>query len=450
MTRRNLVEIIKRTGIYTNRPDLTLTEKVEKMRESTEIKGAENPFLSARVRRSLVSVTAFSITFKTDLALQAAKVANEFVTMIIERNLESRTARASETNDFFRREVERLAVDLLTVEGEITAFKRENEDAMPDSLRFHREEFAGLDERMFEREQHRFGLEESKRSLEQALNTGADPQPDRQLNREEQQLRDLELSYAGLGAIYSNNHPNLRAMAARIEVLRQRISPSTAGGDGVSFREAEITRQIELIDNQLALYNEQRAADEALEAALEASIAKTPDVEMALNALSRRHSDLQAQYHQAVFKQTEANTGESLEINRQAERFEIIEQARVADEPTAPNRPLIAIGGSFGSIALGAALVVLLETLSTTIRGPRDLERQLKLRPVVTIPYIWTLSEIRRRRLRIAGVVVAMLVIVPGGLFAIDKSYLPLPLLLERALDRIGLDVVLLLIEQRF
>ena len=171
---------------------------------------------------------------------------------------------------------------------------------------------------------------------------------------------------------------------------------------------------------------------------------------MALNALDRRHSSLQRQYQQAVLKQTEAEIGETLEINRQGERFEIIEQARVPEDPDAPNRPLIAAGGSFGSAALGIALMVLLETMSTAIRTPRDLQRRLELRPVVTIPYIWTAAEILRRRLRIAGIVLAVLVILPGGLFAIDKYYLPLPLVVERLFDRTGLDVVLLLIERRF
>ena len=45
MTRANLLEIIKRVDLYADRPDLTLTEKVEKMREDTLIEGARNPFI---------------------------------------------------------------------------------------------------------------------------------------------------------------------------------------------------------------------------------------------------------------------------------------------------------------------------------------------------------------------------------------------------------------------
>ena len=450
MTRANLLEIIKRVDLYADRPDLTLTEKVEKMREDTLIEGARNPFISTRASRNMLTVSTFTITFKADRARQAAKVANEFVTMVIERNLQSRSARASETNDFFKQEVERLAVELLAIEGQINSYKRENDAALPDSLEFRRAEFADLDERMFEREQRRFALEESRRTLEQALITGEGTPVERQLTDDENQLRNLERTYAEHSAIYAESHPVMRRMAARIKVLRQSINPASAGGDSASFRETEITQKIKLIDTQLTLHTQQRSVDEARKAWLETSIAKTPDVEMGLNTLNRRHSDLQIQYQQAVFKQVEAETGEKLEINRQAESFEIIEQARVPDEPDAPNRPLIAVGGSFGSAVLALALVVLAETLGSAIHTPRDLERRLELRPVVTIPYIWTAAEIRRRRLRIAGVVLAVLVIVPGGLFAIDKYYLPLPLVVERLLDRTGLDEILQLFVRRF
>jgi hypothetical protein len=151
-----------------------------------------------------------------------------------------------------------------------------------------------------------------------------------------------------------------------------------------------------------------------------------------------------------VLKQAEAEIGEKLEVNRQAERFEIIEQARVPDKPEAPNRTLIAIGGSFGSVVLGVALMVLAETLSTAIHTPRDLERRLELRPVVTIPYIRTAADIHRRRLRLTGAVLAVFVIVPGGLYVIDLHYLPLPLIAERLIDELGLSEILRLIEQRF
>ncbi|MEL6208999.1 MAG: hypothetical protein AAFR44_02215, partial [Pseudomonadota bacterium] len=67
-----------------------------------------------------------------------------------------------------------------------------------------------------------------------------------------------------------------------------------------------------------------------------------------------------------------------------------------------------------------------------------DLERSLNLRPVVTIPYIETEQEVRRRVWRNRVLVLLFLVIVPSALYAVDQFYLPLELLVERVLERSG------------
>lgn len=259
----------------------------------------------------------------------------------------------------------------------------------------------------------------------------------------------LEDAYTQQSAIYSETHPMMQALAARIKTLRQTIDPAAGGDSEGSLRETEVERQIAVIDLQLGQLAEQRKADEERKAELEQSIAKTPEVEMALNALYRRHSDLQAQYQQVVLKQADAETGEKLEINRQAERFEVIEQAEVPEEPVAPNRMLIAGGGVFGSVALGISLILLAEMTISTIRSPRDIERWHDIHPIVTVPYIRTASEIRFGRLRMAGVALALLVVIPSGLYALDQYYLPLPLIGERLADKLGLDAIVHLIDRR-
>ena len=74
-------------------------------------------------------------------------------------------------------------------------------------------------------------------------------------------------------------------------------------------------------------------------AALEQSIARTPDVESGLNAMLREYDNLKADYRLAQSKTQLATTGEQMEEDRQAERFEVIEQAAVPSEPISPNRP---------------------------------------------------------------------------------------------------------------
>ncbi|MEM7668400.1 MAG: lipopolysaccharide biosynthesis, partial [Pseudomonadota bacterium] len=173
------------------------------------------------------------------------------------------------------------------------------------------------------------------------------------------------------------------------------------------------------------------------------------NVEMTLGSYFRQREDLQTQLANVVKKRAEAQTGERLEINQQAERFEVIENALVADNPISPNRKKIVAFGSAASLGLAAAIAFLLELLNPAIRTAAQLERKLDLRPVVTIPYIQTRSERRRKRAALIATLLIVGVGVPAVLAAIDQYYLPLELVGVKIAERTGLDEVIRILEQR-
>ena len=67
-------------------------------------------------------------------------------------------------------------------------------------------------------------------------------------------------------------------------------------------------------------------------------------------------------------------------------------------EPVRPNRKRIASTGVFGGVAAGVGLVMLMEMLDKSIRDTSDLERRLRIRPIVAIPYVTIADETRRRK----------------------------------------------------
>ena len=131
-----------------------------------------------------------------------------------------------------------------------------------------------------------------------------------------------------------------------------------------------------------------------------------------------------------------AMTGEQLEQDRQAERFDVIEQATVPDQPKKPNRPKILLAGGFGSMAIGVGFVVLLEMLDRSVRTSGDIERLLQLRPISVIPYVVTAAERRRKQLRrlLSWFVVAALV---GLAIFLAITFLPVDALYERLANKI-------------
>lgn len=458
LTRQNLLGVIDRIGLFGNVQGLTPTEKVDLVREATTFESLT--FEGGGRGETLVS--AFTITYRASNAQLAARVANEFVTMVLEQNLASRSARATETYEFFRQEVDRLAGELLDLETQIARYKNEHGDALPDSFQFRMSELSTLEQRQFERERRSVQLGEQRRVVEQFMRGGTSA-PGAPQSPEERQLADLRRMLVQKRSILAESHPEIVALKANIGALEASLLPDPAALDADpdanpdadaealpdTLASVQAQSQLDLIDRELALLAEQQKSDEARAEALRDSLARTPQVEMALNAYQRRYANLQTRYDTVVRKLAEAETGQRLEVNRQAERFEVIEQAQVPNAPVAPNRLLIAGGGAVASLGLGLALALLLELMNPAIRTSADLQRRLQLHPVVAVPYIRTRGERRRQVIKW----MIRIALVTGGiaalLWAVDQYVMPLQVLWSRLLDRSGIEGLIRMIQAR-
>ena len=458
MTRDNLLRLIQELQLFADRPGLSTSEKVDLLRRSTTIRPIGLGGRRAK-RTKDAQLSAFTIKVTYNNPAKAAQIANEFVTTVLEQNLRSRSERASETLSFFTQEEQRLAQALSALEVEITSFKNENAEALPDSLSFRRDEIARLTESVFEIDRRALELEEKRGSLEASLEQlTSSPASLPAQSPEEQQLRQLEALLVQKLAIYAEDHReirNLRAQIAAVEGLVPTGGPSGEDeGEGAESaqdpREQGLKAQILQLENQVSLLQDQKRKLAERRAELEQTIRETPNVEIRLNALYRRHAELQDQYSVISRKRTEAETGEKLEINRQAERFEVIENPIAPDAPVSPNRKKIVVLGSGASLALALGLIFLVEMLRPALRSAGQMERQLELRPVVTIPYIRTRSERRRRGARIFFWLLLIGGGIPAALYGIDQYVMPLELIGTRIAEKTGIDEIIRLIEQRF
>jgi polysaccharide biosynthesis transport protein len=454
LTRQNLLGVIDRIGLFAGVPGMTPTEMVDRVRAAT---GFESITLGEPQRGQGGLVSAFNITYRADNPQLAARVANEFVTMVLEQNLASRSARASETYEFFRQEVDRLAGQLLDLETQMARYKNEHGDALPDSYHFRLSELSTLEQRQFERERRRIQLGEQRRVIEQFMRDGVAPGGAPQ-TPEQRQLADLRRILVQKRSILAESHPEIVALKANISAIEASLLPDPAAADADpageetqanSLAAAQGQAQLELIERELALLIEQQTSDEARAEELRDSLARTPQVEMALNAYQRRYANLQARYDNAVRKLAEAETGQRLEVNRQAERFEVIEQAQVPGSPVSPNRLMIAGGGAVASLGLGLAIALALELLNPAIRTSADLQRRLQLHPVVAVPYIHTRGERRRRAIKWIIRVALVVGTLAALLWAVEEYVMPLQVLWSNLLDKSGIEDFIQMIQAR-
>ncbi|MEN8894239.1 GumC family protein [Planktotalea arctica] len=154
-----------------------------------------------------------------------------------------------------------------------------------------------------------------------------------------------------------------------------------------------------VVDLQIARLEEQKALIFQRINRIEAVIAAAPEVERELGSLSRRLRQLQDQYSVITTGRAEAEMGQLLETADQSERFVVLETALVPEYPVSPSRKKIAILGLIGSGFLACLVALGLEMMNPAIRTSAQLERQLGMQPVVSIPYVKTTWEQRRRKL---------------------------------------------------
>ena len=119
----------------------------------------------------------------------AARVTNELTTLMLQENVRLRTERATDTQQFFVQEVTRLAGELDRNASEIPEFKRTNQDALPDSLDYRRNEQTLNQERLLQLERDEAPLRDARARIVQIYAQTVRVPSNRQLSPEEQDSR---------------------------------------------------------------------------------------------------------------------------------------------------------------------------------------------------------------------------------------------------------------------
>jgi hypothetical protein len=115
-------------------------------------------------------------------------------------------------------------------------------------------------------------------------------------------------------------------------------------------------------------------------------------------------------------KLSDARLGQSLESNQESERLQVIEQPVASQTPVKPNRPkLFALVFALSAMG-GLASVMIAQALDKSIHASQDLAGVVDSRLVVSIPYIKTATEERRKRRKMILLVGTVAIIILGAL----------------------------------
>ncbi|MEO0566875.1 MAG: lipopolysaccharide biosynthesis [Pseudomonadota bacterium] len=432
LTRSNLLDIAHKLDVFDDIKEMAPDQIVQAMEARTYVRST-----SGRNEAALMT-----ITFEAATGAKAAGVLNEYLTLIQEEDVQSRTGRATQTLEFFEQEVARLNEELAERSARILSFKTEHADALPESLEYRLNQQTLMQERLAQLQREVVGLEEQRERLVQVFEStgqvGGLGGPT--LTPEQQQLEALRSELNNALAIYSESNPRVKVLRARIaqveEIVNAQPTPEasqeTTGNSLLDVQLAEIATRQKILE-------EQKVATASQLETLNDTIARTPTNAIRLDELELEYENIQLQYNTAVDRLSRASTGERIEVLARGQRISVIEPPAVPSSPSKPNRKLIAGGGGFAGILAGLGLVALLEFLNRSIRRPEDLVSRLGITPLATIPYIPTTGETMRRSAFRTTRLLIILLGIPAVLYALHVYYLPLDLLAERVMDRVGI-----------
>ncbi|MBZ9993100.1 GumC family protein [Mesorhizobium sp. BH1-1-4] len=347
--------------------------------------------------------TVFRVSFDARKPQLAADVVNDLVTYILGKNRRLRTDRAGDTLQFFEKEVARLGSELTTLDAEILKFKNNNQEALPDSLDFRRNQQNAQQERLAQIEREEAGLRSRRNNLVQIYSTTGQAANTGPLTPDQQMLQDLNRALVEQLATFSETSPTVLALRAQISSVQRRIQDNKPTDSSGKAAPSEYELQMSDIDERLSFITQERQSIAKNLVDLAKSIDATPANESALNSLERNRTNIQAQYNNATAMLAQASTGEQIEsASKGGGRFSLVEPAVAPEKPVSPNRLRIAALGLVAGIGLGIGFVVLLELMNKTIRRPSELVEILDIQPLATIPYIALASEKRSRRVGFA------------------------------------------------
>jgi uncharacterized protein involved in exopolysaccharide biosynthesis len=123
MTRDNLLSIANKFGLFPKRSGI-----LDLMRQSTQIKPADVEGLP----RQGIPTIAFTVGFEYDNPELAVRVANEFLTLIVNEDTRSRTSRATEAVKILTGETKDIEDKLESTQMQILEIARQPREAVPE------------------------------------------------------------------------------------------------------------------------------------------------------------------------------------------------------------------------------------------------------------------------------------------------------------------------------
>jgi polysaccharide chain length determinant protein (PEP-CTERM system associated) len=399
LSRSRLEPVIEKFGLYKeDRSTSSMEDLIDRMRKDLVV----TPLRPSETANPNERVPGFTIMFTASDPKVAQQVCSLVTSMFIEENLKVREQRAESTTDFLSKQLDEAKRKLDEQDAALAKFQSAQAGRLPGQEQTNLSMLGGFTTQLEGVNQALSRAQQEKTFVESMLsqqlgawqnssNETTDLQKlQDQLNAARAVLNDVE-------ARYTPTHPDVLKAKDEVANMQRKYNealiasekPNTEPKRSSALEPAEIkklraqAKEYEISINQLT--QEQKRLREMVQR-FQSQLQLTPVVEEQFKNLTRDYQTALQFYNDLLAKKSLASMATDLERRQQGEQFQVMDAANLPEKPTWPNRPLIALAGLAGGIALGLLLALLLEAKDQSLRTESDILTLLKVPILARVP----------------------------------------------------------------
>ena len=426
-SRTNLEKIIKEFNLY-NEPGapIFMEDKIDNLRKRITVDVS---------RGGKRGTNAFQIFFTGKYAKQVAVVTNALASYFITENLKLREAQAMGTAEFLTEELETIRRRLLEKEDELKRYRERYMGGLPEQLDTNLRILERIQQQLSSNQENLREAENRKLLIRQQLaeatkiRKAATTLPAEGGGETEQSLDQLKTQLASLEARYTERHPDVIRLKEKILDLESKEKGDSKKGQkvaedrGMTQAERNLVNQLREIELQIKNLKAETAQLSSQMKWYQTQVENTPKREQELMSLNRDYQNIRETYSSLLSRKLEAELAVSMERKQKGEQFRLLDPARVPVRPFKPDiRRILLMSVALG-LGLGCGLAYLVEIMDTSYKTPEEVEKELQLPVLVSMPIRYTQRELksikRKKVLAFASVAVGFILSATGIVFAV-------------------------------
>jgi len=348
-------------------------------------------------------VPGFTVSYTADNAKDAQQICSQLTSMMLEENFNMRQEVARDTTTFLKGQLDQAKQDLDNQDAKLADFKKQYLGQLPgdedSNLRILTSLNAQLEAntQTLNRAQQDRAYAESV--LTQQLATWKASQSSTDPQTLQKQLASLESQLITLQARYTDDHPDVVKTKNDIAEVKRRLnelnSAPAQGPDANAKGNVTEPPEIRQLRLQIHQYEEVIAQAERDQkraqgqiSVFQGRIATSPNVEEQYKQLTRDYDTAEKIYNTLLSQKSQSEVQTEMEQQQKGEQMRLMVPAGLPQDPTFPNRWLLAGGGLGAGLAVGFGLALWLELRDKSIRTEQDVLAVLELPMLASVPWV--------------------------------------------------------------